>query len=226
MELIEVSNFKNGRYLLNNMKSDKHAMLTGSLLASFSVDSLGSNYSEKIYYDTQDYFFADSGINIYTVNINGKNKELVIRYDSDQVKRIEFLKHIPSFFKVKINKDDNIYKYIDLISEAIYKIFPAGLNVNLEEYLRSSVPMIKIFKKRESYRVVNNSGLKMVMSFDNTEYSAVRGKGKLLQPNLDIVCESYRNPDDFGIFLKSVIRDYPQLIKIENNELTAARNNI
>ena len=28
MELIEVSNFKNGRYLLSNMKSDKHAILT------------------------------------------------------------------------------------------------------------------------------------------------------------------------------------------------------
>jgi hypothetical protein len=86
--------------------------------------------------------------------------------------------------------------------------------------------MIKIFKKRESFRVVNNSGLKLVMSFDNAEFTALKGKGKFLQPNLDIVCESSRNPDDFTIFLKSVIRDFPQLIKIENNELTVARNNL
>lgn len=226
MELTQIANFTNGRFLISNMKSDKNAILTGELLSSFSVGALGSTYNEKVYYDTPDFFFAEKGINIYTVNLNGNNKELIIRYDSEQVKRIEFLKNIPNYFKIKISKDDGINKYYNEIIEAIYKVFPSGLNVNVEEYLRASVPQVKIFKKRDCYRVVNNTGLKMVMSFDNAEYSKVGSKQKALQPTLDVVCEACKRKEDFDLFLKTIIRDYPKLIRIESNELTVARNNL
>ena len=43
MELIQVANFLNGRYLISNMKADKKALLLGDLLASYSVDSLGKS---------------------------------------------------------------------------------------------------------------------------------------------------------------------------------------
>lgn len=226
MELLQVANFINGRYLISNMKADKKSILESSLLSSFGVGSLGSSYNEKIYFDTPNFFFAEKGINIYTVNINGKEKELIIRYDSEQVKRIEFLKNIPNYFKLKIGKDEDIKKYFKEISEAIYKVFPTGLNINVEEYLRQSTPQIKIFKKRDSYRVVNNTGLKMVMSFDNCEYMSVSKKQKYMQPTLDIVGENYKQKEDFQNFLKSVIIDFPKLIKIESNELTVARNNL
>lgn len=226
MELLQVANFINGRYLISNMKADKKAILDSKLLSSFGVGPLGSSYNEKVYFDTVDFFFAEKGINIYTVNINGKEKELIIRYDSEQVQRIEFLKNTPNYFKLKIGKDEDIKKYFNEISEAIYKVFPSGLNVNIEDYLRQSTPQIKIFKKRDSYRVVNNTGLKMVMSFDNCEYSLANKKQKYMQPTLDIVGESYKNKEDFNNFLKSVIIDFPKLIKIESNELTVARNTL
>ncbi len=226
MELKQVTTLANGRYLISNMKTDKIALIRSDLLSSFSVGSLGSSYNEKVYYDTNDFFFADKGINIYTVSINNTAKELVIKYDKEQVKRIEFLKNMPTYFKINIGKGDGINKYFKEITDAIYRIFPMGINANIEEYLKMAVPQIRVFKKRESYRVVNNIGLKMVMSFDISEYSQVSKKGKFAQPTLDIVCESARNPNDFEIFLKTVIRDFPQLIKIESNELTLARNNL
>ena len=226
MELIQVTNLANGRYLIANMKNDKPAIIRSELLNSFAVGALGSSYNEKIYFDTPDFFFAEKGINIYTVTINGSAKELVIRYDSEQVKRIEFLKNMPNYFKLPIKKDETMHKYYNEIIEAIYRVFPSGLNVNIEDYLRQCSPQIKVMKKRESFRVVNNTGLKMVMSFDICEYANVAKRGKFSQPTLDIVCESVRNPDDFKIFLKTVIRDFPQLIKIESNELTVARNNL
>lgn len=226
MELKQVTTLANGRYLISNMKTDKVALIRSDLLSSFSVGSLGSSYNEKVYYDTNDFFFADKGINIYTVSINNTAKELVIKYDKEQVKRIEFLKNMPTYFKINIGKSDGINKYLNEITDAIYRIFPMGINANIEEYLKMVTPQIRVFKKRESYRVVNNIGLKMVMSFDISEYSQVSKKGKFTQPTLDIVCESARNPNDFDIFLKTVIRDFPQLIKIESNELTLARNNL
>ncbi len=226
MELTQVINLANGRYLIANMKKDKPTIIRSDLLNSFAVASLGSSFNEKLYYDTPDFFFADRGINIYTVTINGSTKELVIRYDGEQVQRIEFLKNIPNYFKLLIRKDESIHKYINEIIEAIYRVFPTGLNVNIEDYLKQCSPQIKVFKKRESYRVVNNTGLKMVMSFDNCEYSTVTRKKKFAQPTLDIVCETSKEPAHFDIFLRSVIRDFPQLIKIESNELTVARNNL
>lgn len=225
MELTQVANFINGRYLISNMRADKKAILKGDLLKSYSVDFLSKGKNEKVYYDTPDFFFAEKGINIYTV-YDGYSHELVIRYDSEQVQRIEFLKNIPNFFKIKIDKTDNIMKYADLINDAIYRVFPSGLNVNIDDMIRASAPRIRIFKKRESYRVVNNTGLKVTMSFDEAEYYGIGTRAKYSQPTLDIVGDSYKNRDDFNNFLKLVIRDYPQLIKIPSNELTVARSNL
>ncbi|MGN0961629.1 MAG: hypothetical protein ACI4PF_05480 [Christensenellales bacterium] len=225
MELVQVANFLNGRFLISNMKEDKKALLKGKLLSSYSLDFLGKSKNEKVYYDTSDFFFADKGINIYTV-FDGRTTELVIRYDSSQVKRIEFLKNIPNFFKVKISKTDNIHKYTDKINEAIYKVFPTGLNANIEELLKASTPQVRIIKKRESYRVVNNTGLKTTLSFDECQYFKVNSKAKYSQPTLDIVADTFRNKQDFDNFLHLIVRDYPQLIKLDSNELTVARSNL
>lgn len=225
MELIQVANFLNGRFLLNNIKVDKSAILKSNLLSTFSVGSLGSANIEKIYYDTDDFFFAEKGINIYTTMDKG-TKELIIRYDSEQVSRIEFLKNIPTFFKIKIGKDDNILKYIQEITDAVYKVFPTGLNVNIEEYLRKSKAQIKILKKRDSYRVVNNRGLKLTISFDICEYIKVGSKSKFAQNTLDVVGDNAKAKDEFNTFLRDLILDYPKIIKIQSNELTVARNSL
>ena len=225
MELIQVANFLNGRFLISNMKADKKALLHGGLLSSYSLDFLGKGKNEKIYYDTPDFFFADRGINIYTVS-DGKTKELVIRYDSSQVNRIEFLKNIPNFFKIKINKNDDILKYSEQITEAIYKVFPTGLHINVDEMLRHSSPQIKILKKRESYRVVNNKGLKTTISFDDCQYIKINSKSKYSQPTLDVVADSFKDKSEFDNFLHLIVRDYPQLIKLNSNELAVARSNL
>lgn len=225
MELVQVANFLNGRFLISNMKADKRSILRGSLLSSYSLDFLGKGKNEKVYYDTSDFFFADKGINIYTVS-DGVSKELVIRYDGSQVTRIEFLKNIPNFFKIKIGKNDTIYSYFNEINEAIYKVYPAGLHINIDDMLRRTSPQVRILKKRESYRVVNNTGLKTTISFDDSTYFKVNTKAKYSQPTLDVVADSFKNKEDFNQFLHLIVRDYPNLIQLDSNELTVARNNL
>lgn len=225
MELIQVANFLNGRFLLSNIKIDKGAILKSQLFSTFSVGALGASNIEKVYFDTDDFFFAEKGINIYTT-FNKISKELIIRYDGEQVTRIEFLKNIPNFFKIKIAKDDGIDKYFQQITEAIYKVYPSGLNVNIEEYLRKSRPQIRINKKRDSYRVVNNKGLKLTLSFDMCEYVKVGTKSKFSQNTLDVVGDNAKDKDYFNTFLRDLVLDYPKLIKIQSNELTVARNSL
>ncbi|MBE5757512.1 MAG: hypothetical protein E7345_01090 [Clostridiales bacterium] len=224
MELIQVANFVNGKFLLSNYKKDKKEILNSELLASYSLDSLGTSSNEKIYFDTADSFFATHGINIYTVLVNKTTKELVVRYDDSQVERIDFLRNIPNFFKVKIGKDDSIHKCYEQITEAIHRVFPSGLSENIEDKLRNSKPQVIIHKKRETYRVVNNDGLKMSMSFDKSEYVNTKTRKKAKQESLDVVGDAFKTKEDFEYFLKLMIRDFPKLIRITDNELTLSKD--
>lgn len=225
MELKQVANYLSGKYLLNNYKADRNEILKGSLLASFSVGSLGAGNQVVEYYDTKDFLFAEKGINIYTI-LSANTKELIIRYDAEQVTRIEFLKNIPNFFKIQIGINDTVSKYFAEISEAIYRVYPTGLNINIEDELRNSSVQIRVNKKTDSYRVVNNNGLKVTMSFEVCDYIKVGTKHKYSQPTLDVVCDSNLLKDKFNQFLRDIIINHPKLIKIENNELTIARKNI
>lgn len=222
MELVQVANYLNGRYLLSNYKKDKKEILNSNLLCSYSWENLGASINEKIYFDTPDDFFATHGINIYTVLVNKTAKELVIRYDDTKVQRIDFLRNIPNFFKVNIAKTDTIHKCYSQIEEAIHKVYPAGLSENIQDKLRICIPIYTIHKKRESFKVVNNAGLKMTISFDKCEYVGKKGKEK--QQALDIVGESFGSKEDFETFLKLMVRDFPQLIKLDNNELAICKS--
>lgn len=225
MELKQVANYQVGRYLMYNKKSDKKELLTGKLFSCFSVDYMGSSKKEVVYYDTKDFFFADRGINIYT-SADSYSRELIIRYDSDQVQRIEFLKNTPNFFKVTLNKKDSFANFTTQINDAICQVYPEGLHVNIDEMLRASSPRIRILKKSEQYRVVNNKGLKTTIAFEDCKYFDCSGKSKFAQASLEVIGEKSQSKEDFNEFLRQVVIECPKLIKIESNELTVARNGL
>lgn len=225
MELKQVANYQVGRYLTYNKKSDKKELLTGKIFGSFSVDYLGTYKKEIVYYDTKDFFFADRGINIYTASDN-YSRELIIRYDNEQVKRIEFLKNTPNFFKVAIDKKDTFNSFTTQINDAICQVYPEGLHVNIEETLRSAGTRIRIIKKSEQYRVVNNKGLKTTIAFEDCNYFDCSSRAKFSQSSLEVIGEKSDNKDDFNDFLRQLVIECPKLIKIESNELTVARNGL
>ena len=225
MELKQVANYLSGRYMIIDRKKDKDTLLHSQLLASCSVDSLGSTKEVVTYYDTPDFFFSDKGINLYTV-ISKNYKDLIIKYDSEQVRRIEFLKNTPNFFKVSLNnKHDNIAKYNKEITDAVYQVFPEGIQVNVDDLLRQSRPQIIINKKCDNYRVVNNNGLKTSISFVNAIYINQKTRQKFAQDSLEVVGEANISKERFDNFIKLIVLDCPNLIKTSSNELTIARNN-
>ena len=90
--------------------------------------------------------------------------------------------------------------------------------------LRNSQPRVIIRKKNDDYRVVNNNGLKTTISFSNSTFINVRTGAKFVQEQLEVLAESNMNKDLFTTFLRSIILDCPQLIRLDNNELTIAIN--
>lgn len=225
MEMKQVANYMVGRYLTYNKKSDKKELLTGKIFGSFSVDLLGNYKKEVVYYDTPDFFFADRGINIYTTG-DGYSRELIIRYDNEQVKRIEFLKNTPNFFKVPIGKKDTFSSFTSQINDAICQVYPEGLHVNIDEMLRNCIARVRVLKKSEQYRVVNNTGLKTTIAFEDCVYSDCKSRAKFSQSSLEVIGEKSDNKDEFNNFLRQLVIECPKLIKIESNELAVARNGL
>ena len=225
MELKQVANYQVGRYLMYNKRSDKKELLNSKMFSSFSLDHMGTFKKEIVYYDTNDFFFADRGINIYTSSDNF-SRELIIRYDSDQVKRIEFLKNTPNFFKVKLDKKDAFSNFTSQINEAICQVYPEGLHVNIDELLRASSPKVRIIKKSEQYRVVNNKGLKTTLAFEDCTYFECGKKSKFSQSSLEVTGDNVKSKDEFNEFLRLLVIECPKLIKIQSNELSVARNGL
>ena len=92
--------------------------------------------------------------------------------------------------------------------------------------LRASAPRIRILKKSEQYRVVNNKGLKTTIAFEDCNYFDCNAKAKFAQASLEVVGEKVASRDEFNEFLRQLVIDCPKLIKIESNELSVARNNL
>ena len=70
-------------------------------------------------------------------------------------------------------------------------------------------------KKRDSYRVVNNKGLKMTLSFDMCEYFKLGTKSKFAQNTLDVVGDNAKQKEDFTNFMRELILNFPKLIRID-----------
>ena len=64
----------------------------------------------------------------------------------------------------------------------------------------------------------------MILNFENCDYYNTITKGKFSQPVLDVLGETSKT-EDFDLFLKHLVRDHPQLIKLPDNELSLVRSN-
>jgi hypothetical protein len=113
--------------------------------------------------------------------------------------------------------------FSEQINDAIYRVFPEGLHVNIDDTLRNSAPQIKISKKLDSYRVVNNIGLKSTISFTDVTYFNLKNRAKYSQVNLEVTGEASNDVDKFKEFQRKIVLDCPKLIRLDNNELSLAR---
>lgn len=214
-------NYFGSKLLIDNMKVYKEDVLNKNpLLKTFLVSHHTKDVVTKTYYDTPDNFFLNSGINIHLNIIKGKpTAELVIRYDSVK-ERINFLVDMPETFSMQLSAKDNIRNHLDDIAYAVNEIVPSGLYTNVDEKVRELMPFIVAKKKRDRYKAVSNSGLKMILSFDNTEYSSPRARHKVDMDLLEISSESDRSlAKDYDDFIKNIILEKPYLVKLKNSDL-------
>ena len=226
MEQLEtLERINKSKFLVANIKKDKGAMLSDDYFKTFSIISLGGDKIETIYYDTKDYFFRDKGISIYFTSGKNSAPEFIVNYDSSIVTRIEFLKNMPSFYKIS-TKDSHPRNHKECINEAVYNFFPNGLGTDIDEQIAALVPVLRVNKVIDKYRIINNTGVKAKMSFCNVVASnlVVGGKGKYdtleinSDPNVDIGV--------YNDFEKSMLLQFPTLIKMSSNEFVSASDHI
>lgn len=213
------------KFLLANAKKDKGAMLTDDYFRTFSIVSLGGDKRESVYYDTKDYFFREKGISIHFSSGKGIASKFLISYDSSAVQRVEFLKNMPSYYKIATN-DSKPVSHLECINQAVLTIFPSGFGADVDEKIRELVPVLRISKVCDRYRVINNNGVKVKFSFNNIVAADLLNGGKAKYDLLEV--ESDVNVD-FGVykdFEKSVLLQFPTMLKAPNNEFTLALEQI
>ena len=214
-------NYFGSKLLIDNMKIYKNDVLNkNELLKTFLVSHYAKDVVTKTYYDTPDNFFLNSGINIHLNVIKGKpTAELVIRYDSVK-ERINFLMDMPETFSMQIPAKESIRQHLDDIAYAVNEIVPSGLYTNVDDKVRQLQPFIIAKKKRDRYKAVSNSGLKLILSFDTTEYSSPRARHKVDMELLEISSESDRSlAKDYDDFIKNIILEKPYLVKLKTRDL-------
>ena len=214
-------NYFGSKLLIDNLKIYKNDVINKNpLLKSFMVSHYTKDVVTKTYYDTPDNFFYNSGINIHLNIIKGKpTAELVIRYDSVK-ERINFLVDMPETFSMQMSAKDSIYNHLDDIAYAVNEIVPSGLYTNVDEKVRQLAPFIIAKKKRDRYKAISNSGLKMILSFDMAEYSSPRARHKVDLNILEISSESERSlAPQYDEFIKNIILEKPYLVKMKNSDL-------
>ena len=133
---------------------------------------------------------------------------------------------LPRKFQCATKVKNQSWNFTAQINEAICQVYPEGLHVNIDEALREAGPRVRIVKKSEQYRVVNNKGLKTTIAFEDCKYFECGGRSKFAQASLEIVGEKSQSKEDFEEFLRQVVIECPKLIKIESNERTVARNGL
>ncbi len=224
-ELGRRESYTGNKFLIEDYKSVyKNIMKTSPLLKNYGVSSSLRDKIIKTFYDTDDMFFSNKGINISTnVYKNRSYADLVIRFNN-QVKRIEFLNNLPDTFIKKIGKKDKIYNYFEFIANAVLELLPNGINVDALEAVRKIKTKLIVTKKRDRYRVINSKGFKVILSFEQSIYQNVK-KDKVKLNILELRLDSPASTIPYyEQFVHDLLIEEFRLIKVAENDLTIGKD--
>ncbi|MBE5735167.1 MAG: hypothetical protein E7361_01815 [Clostridiales bacterium] len=210
------------KLMIKDFKKDKDYLIKmGTVIRSNFGHYIGKCSLQKVYYDTDDMYFHNVGINICEIiESNSKQKEIVVRYDSKR-ERISYLKFQPDTYLLKVPKKDKISKYYNFIESAILQLITNGLQTNVMDLLKTLKPLINVSKKREHWRFTLPSKLIVNCNFDNCIYTTPKCKDKYKTDILEIMAENEPNEysETYEEFIKELILDLPTLIKTKHSDL-------
>ncbi len=222
MENNNINTINTKKYLLpgKDMKVyEKDIMSTNGILAPCSVEFQGSDLIEKVYFDTVDRFFFSKGLLIYSVKHRSSNLNTIIVRQEGEDKRIPFIGYMPKTLTTKVSKKDFFSAHFDFIIDAIGKIMPAGLNVNVPSYINTIIPVFVVIKKARKFRIIYNNGLKMVLSFESVEYINNANKNRHRLNQLEVALENNANMDEFEKFIKKLILQVPTILPMKDSDI-------
>lgn len=221
LEVGKLTSYLGGKFLLSNIKKEKLDIIYKSqVLSHYNKEYLGKDKYFKTYYDTPDFLFRKVGINICRTQIKGKpNGEIVVRYDSEK-QRVNFLQFMPDTYTLTIPAKDSIMQYTNFIAGAITELITNGLQTNMQNLVKTIIPIIHVDKKRDRFRVVGSDGLKMVMSFDNVVYRSAKSKDREKLDVLDIVSgDPKQYSQAYEEVTKNLVIENPTIVKTHHSDL-------
>lgn len=223
MEIRANTEYISSIFAMQNPKVEKRKVFEHGGITTLFVDSyLGKDKTLKVYYDTPEGTFANLGVNIYTIESRVKRIESLHVSLKTDVSRHMFLSDMPTYFRMDIHPGDRVTRYAEFIAESIYKIFPNGIEADAKYLAMKLKPIMFVEKDREQFRLYNNDGLKVILSFDKVVYRNLKNKMTDKSRQLEVSLQSAISRSDYDDFIRRLSLQVPTLVPMKEYDIDNA----
>ena len=178
-----------------------------SILKFYRLENQGKINSKEIIYDVDDDLLSDSGIVISKLLENGKvflqvNKLSLL---SGELKRASKTYNLGT-----IGKDEEPKDYSLQITQAIESAFTTQFTVDLDAFVKKTIPKIEVDIEATKYKIIGGSGYRAVMYFEEVIYQDIKTKKKISRPGVTLQLPADNSPENDEI-LKVIDRQINEL---------------
>jgi len=158
------------RYEMLDKNSKKEVLQLIAFFGRYQMRNDGRVYKQYVYYDTDNLDLYKSGISLFRTVLNGKHTltmTLERFYNEDN-------KHLQSYSnkrnQIDIEPRDSIFNYPEFLRNSFKNMWDGFLNLDPDYLLKKLKVTYSIDTTSYEYKLINGTGLKATLSFDNDKY--------------------------------------------------------
>lgn len=166
------------RYEMFDKNSKNEILDLIKFFGRYEIRDDGIIDKQYIYYDTDNLDLFKSGIALFRTVVNGKHSltmTLEKLYNEDN-KRLQSYANKKN--EIEISSRDSIFDYTEFMRNSFKNMFDSYLNIDPDYLLKKLSLTHSINTTSHEIRIINGTGFKCTLAFDNDHYVNHRAKRK------------------------------------------------
>lgn len=212
------------RYEMFDKNSKEEVLNLIKFFGRYEIRDDGIINKQYIYYDTDNLDLFKSGIALFRTVVNGKHTltmTLERLYNEDN-KRLQ--SYLNKKNEIEINPRDSIFDYTEFLRNSFKNMFDSSLAIDPDYLLKKLSLTYTINTTSHELRLINGTGFKATLSFDNDQYINHRAKRKSSGLYLTVYLHSREDTDEEYDNLTSKLERYcASLTRIKESKVEIAR---
>lgn len=158
-------------------KAFKKIEKLGKVMPEFAFNYSRTDTSVYTYYDSPSRLLKTAGV-IFSKVVKGDHA--VFRIDSTRppISKYEKKVYVPKRYTHEISAEEKVIEHLYFLTEGIESVLYSKVSIDLENVLKSVVPLLIISIKRKKFLVSNGTGFKAEIAFEYATYDNLETKRK------------------------------------------------